>query len=41
MNAQEAPNTPTPFMFSSPEGFTLCWHILDAHLPYSPHHVKG
>ena len=41
MNAQEAPNTPTPFVFSSPEGFTLCWCILDAHLPYSPHHVKG
>jgi hypothetical protein len=38
MNAQEAPDTaPTPFMFSSPEGFALCWRILDAHLSYSPH----
>jgi hypothetical protein len=41
MNTQEAPDTaPTPFVFSSPKGFTLCWHILDAHLPYSPHNFQ-
>jgi len=38
MNAQESPDTaPTPFVFSSPEGFALCQRILEAHLPYSPH----
>jgi len=41
MNAQEAPDTaPTPFVFSSPKGFTLCRHILDARLPYSPHNFQ-
>jgi len=32
--SQEAPS---PFLFSSPEGFALCRHILNKHLPYDPH----
>lgn len=34
----EPPNkAPTHFVFSTPEGFTLCRHILKSYLPYSPH----
>src|ERR1700691_5231044 len=38
MNAREAPQGgPPPFVFSSPEGFSLCRRILKESLPYDPH----
>jgi superfamily II DNA/RNA helicase len=41
MNASNAPDEATkPFVFSSPEGYALCRHILKEHLPYDPHDVQ-
>ena len=37
MSTQEASPELPPFIFSSPEGFSLCRRILKEHLPYDPH----
>ena len=29
-----------PFIFSTPEGYTLCCRILKEHIPYEPHDVQ-
>ena len=29
-----------PFIFSTPEGYTLCHCILKEHIPYEPHDVQ-
>ena len=41
MNASETPQeTAKPFVFSSPEGYSLCRHILKEYLSYDPHDVQ-
>ena len=37
MSTQEASPGFLPFVFSSPEEFSLCQHILKEYLPYDPH----
>src|ERR1700683_2792057 len=41
MNASETPQeTVNPFVFSSPEGYSLCHRILKESLSYKPHDVQ-
>jgi superfamily II DNA or RNA helicase len=41
MNAHQVPQeAPTPFVFSSPEGFALCRRILREYLSFDPHDVQ-
>jgi hypothetical protein len=41
MNASQTPqDSPKPFVFSSPEGYTLYHRILKEHIQYEPHDVQ-